>query len=74
MSSDKKQILVIKTSDNKKINVEADLFKKYSILVGNMMDTTIDDVVDKEEILLPFYNIKSTTMHRIVEFLNKFNP
>ncbi len=51
-------LIVLKTKSGQKVKIEAQLLGKYSELVGNMLD----QIEEKEEILLPFYNISEETM------------
>ena len=45
--------------------------QKYCKLVENMLDGADDQ---KENILLPFYNVSQETMQRVKEFLLNFDP
>ena len=70
-STNKGIVLYLKTSDNKKVEMEAEILKQYSHLVGNMLDSSkIEDMKDK---VLPFYNITSETMEQVKLFLTSFN-
>ena len=68
-------ILILKTSDGKEVSVESDLLGKYSNLVKGMLDQySLDSEKEsKEKTVLPFYNISSTTINLLMEFLKGFN-
>ena len=72
--------LILRTKDKQSIRVECELLKKYSNLIGNMLETTnLEDEYqnkqsDKQEVILPFYNISSQTMAIIIMFLQSFKP
>ena len=79
--------LILKTKDKKSVKIKSNLLRKYSNLIGNMLETTTMDANDggtdqgkegaaekKQEIMLPFYNITSDTINQIIDFLEKFDP
>ena len=68
-------ILILKTSDGKEVSVESDLLGKYSNLVKGMLDQySLDSEKEsKDKTVLPFYNISSTTVNLLMEFLKGFN-
>ena len=55
------KILILKTSQNGSVEVESKLMAKYTVLIGNMLDTVTFEE-GKDKIILPFRNISTDTM------------
>jgi hypothetical protein len=54
--------LLLKTSDNKKVEFDSQVLAEHSILIENMMSETSSK---KTELILPFHNIHSGTLERM---------
>ena len=63
--------LSLKCTDNKKVEFDTLMLAKYSILIGDMLDTTQTD--EREVLNLPFYNITEPIMQKVKFYLLNFN-
>ena len=71
MSENKNTTLILKAADGERIEASAELLQRYCILIANLLDQMTEE---KEQIVVPFYNLKGQVIRRVISFLEGVNP